>query len=134
MNYLKPWTLTGIATVCIVTLSLIPIPEDPPLEGVPFIDKWVHFVMYGGIVGAIWLDKLLHHTTCNNVVWAAGALLYATAIGGLMELIQNQTSYRSGDWIDFLADIFGAVLATLICIPLYKFCAQHLLKKDNLSC
>lgn len=134
MNYFRKWTLTAIATLCIVTLSLIPIPDDPPLEGVPFIDKWVHFVMYGGIVGAIWFDKLLYHSPCNIAAWAVSAFLYATAIGGLMELIQNQTSYRSGDWIDFLADIFGAALGTLICLPLYKFCAQSLLKKDNLLC
>ena len=114
----KQWLWTTLATACIIILSLSPIPDNPPMEDVPFIDKWVHFVMYGGLACAAWLDRQLKHLHTNRWVFALTTFLYATAIGGLMELLQSLTTYRSGEWLDFYADTFGALLATAICLPL----------------
>lgn len=94
-----------VATLCIAVLSLAPIPEKAPLSDVPFIDKWVHFVMYGGVTLAMWIDRR------GRFSWWSVA--WPVALGGLMELSQACTTYRSGDWLDFWADAFGVLLATL---------------------
>ena len=135
MHYtlVRRWLYTTLATAAILILSLAPIPDNPPLGDVPFIDKWVHFVMYGALVSAAWLDRKTaqpqnrkakrpqNHITAklqNRITFALLALLYAIAIGALTEVLQSLTPYRNGDWIDFLADCFGSLLATLLCLPL----------------
>jgi hypothetical protein len=47
---------TTIISLVVIVLSVIPIPEVPQLDGVPLIDKWVHFVMYGSVAIAMWID------------------------------------------------------------------------------
>ena len=128
---MKKIPFTIFTSLAIVVLSLAPLPDNPPLESVPFIDKWVHFVMYGGLVLACWLDCRLYRTERGygsdeksksgttadmgrNVRHVFVFFLYASFLGGLMELAQSLTSYRSGDIVDFYADVFGAGLMGLI--------------------
>ncbi len=103
--------LTLLVTVIIITLSTIPIPEEAPLSDVPLIDKWVHMVMYGGLVFVMWFDRVVRSD--KKIGWKnyLFMFLYATLLGGLMELVQAYlTTCRSGDWIDFEADAIGAAL------------------------
>jgi len=116
---LKQWPWATLCTLAVTILSIIPIPDNPPLEGVPFIDKWVHFVMYGGIVCALWLDHW-RQKRAAGAIFILCTLLFTALIGGLMEIVQSYTTYRSGDWIDFYADVFGALLATPLCMVLYR--------------
>lgn len=119
----KEYIWTTLVTVGIVVLSTIPIPENPPLEDVPLIDKWVHMVMYGGLVFVMWIDHAVRNK--RTFSWAARIImvLYAIALGGAMELVQAYlTTCRSGDWIDFEADAVGALICKLICVGLnWKF-------------
>ena len=115
----KEYIWTTLVTVGIVVLSTIPIPENPPLEDVPLIDKWVHMVMYGGLVFVMWIDHAVRNK--RTFSWAARIImvLYAIALGGAMELVQAYlTTCRSGDWIDFEADAVGALLGLLRCAGL----------------
>ena len=115
----KEYIWTTLVTVGIVVLSTIPIPENPPLEDVPLIDKWVHMVMYGGLVFVMWIDHAVRNK--RTFSWAARIImvLYAIALGGAMELVQAYlTTCRSGDWIDFEADAVGALLGLLLCAGL----------------
>lgn len=115
----KEYIWTTLVTVGIVVLSTIPIPENPPLEDVPLIDKWVHMVMYGGLVFVMWIDHVVRNK--RTFSWAARIImvLYAIALGGAMELVQAYlTTCRSGDWIDFEADAVGALLGLLLCAGL----------------
>ena len=115
----KEYIWTTLVTVGIVVLSTIPIPENPPLEDVPLIDKWVHMVMYGGLVFMMWVDHVVRNK--RTFSWAARIImvLYAIALGGAMELVQAYlTTCRSGDWIDFEADAVGALLGLLLCAGL----------------
>ena len=117
----KEYIWTTLVTVGIVVLSTIPIPENPPLEDVPLIDKWVHMVMYGGLVFVMWTDHAVRNK--RTFSWAARIImvLYAIALGGAMELVQAYlTTCRSGDWIDFEADAIGAALGVLLCLYLNK--------------
>jgi VanZ family protein len=42
---------------------------------------------------------------------AREASLVAITLGGLLELLQSFTAYRSADWADLAADALGVVLA-----------------------
>ena len=118
---MKQYLFTIIVTVAIVVLSTIPIPENPPLGDVPLMDKWVHMVMYGGLVFVMWVDQVVRGKREFSWMVRGIMLLYAIALGGLMELVQAYlTTCRSGDWIDFEADAIGAALGVLLCLYLNK--------------
>lgn len=108
-------------TIAIVVLSLIPIPEKTPMEDIPFVDKWVHFLMYGTLTLAMWVDRggwKQKITVCTGAM----LLLLPSLLGGLMEIAQEQlTDCRSGDFIDFIADAFGAVIGLIICFILQYY-------------
>lgn len=112
MKCVKCYLLTTIATLCILVLSLVPIPEMPEMETVPLADKWAHFLMYGGLLMAVWLDWIrngVRPTMWNAVV----AVVFGVALGGLIELIQPYVM-RSCEVLDFVADSIGAVLGCLV--------------------
>ena len=120
---MKQYLFTIIVTFVIVVLSTIPIPEEAPLHDVPLIDKWVHMVMYGGLVFVMWIDHVVRAKRTFSWVVRVLMLLYSVALGGAMELVQEHlTTYRSGDLIDFEADAIGAVLGCLLCMGVnWKF-------------
>ena len=122
---MKKYPATLLSTLVLTALSLLPLPDNPPLGDVPFIDKWVHFVMYGGIVFALWFDRV--RLRCGvSTSFILFSILYAGLLGAIMEILQSCTDYRSGDWIDFYADVFGALLATPLCIIIHKlFASRH---------
>jgi len=116
----KTYKLTILISIIIIILSTIPVPEVKPLEAVPFFDKWVHFVMYGSLTCAMYLDRKLQGQD-KNIVFIVLAIIYPSLLGGLMELVQAYlTTCRSGDWLDFYADAFGTVLATILSLALWK--------------
>lgn len=134
---IKGWLWTTLATFSVTSISLIPIPENPPLEEVPLIDKWVHFIMYGGVVCATWLDLYLRtkrkthsNTSANRSTlssiqkgrWSFTLITFlcAALLGGVMELLQGLTGYRSCDMLDFVANSLGAMLGTVVCLILSK--------------
>ncbi len=107
------WSL--LATLCIVVVSVIPVPEIKDLGDVPLIDKWVHFVMYGGLSCAVWFDICRHRLKVGFWAVVCMTFLYPIFIGGAMELVQaHLTTCRSGDWLDFVANTVGVVIAVPI--------------------
>lgn len=105
----------SLAIACIIAvLSLIPVSEQTPLDDVPFIDKWVHFIMYASLSGAMWLDFKGHK---HKLSWKRFLMIFMlpSIYGGLLELAQaHLTSCRSGEWMDFYADSFGALLGAIV--------------------
>ena len=125
MKYLKLYPFTWFIFVCVMVLSLMPVPEVPELEDVPFVDKWTHIVMYFGQAGAIWLDHLrrhglrfdpmpygLHAGHVNRRHFFVGAFVLPIILGGVLEVLQEYCTggMRSGDWVDWLADSLGVLL------------------------
>lgn len=107
----KRYFWTTLVTAAIIVLSTIPIPEEAPLSDVPLIDKWVHMLMYAGLTLTIWYDHVVKNKKAINWKHYLSGFLYASLLGGLMELAQAYlTTCRSGDWIDFEADAIGAAI------------------------
>lgn len=102
----RPFTV--LVTVAIILLSLLPLPENLPLADVSLIDKWTHLVMYGGLA---WVAYLEHRRRAALPQLLLVALVFPVLLGGLLELLQEWlTTYRSGEWFDFVADAVGAGL------------------------
>lgn len=114
------YRLTIFLSLVIAVLCTIPVPEVPELSDVPFFDKWVHFVMFGALTCAMYIDRYFIRRTLPTP-FILTAFIYPSLFGGLMELIQAYcTTCRSGDWLDFYADTFGAFLATILSLSLWK--------------
>ena len=113
---------TLLVSLAVIVLSTIPIPETP-MDGVPFIDKWVHFVMYGGVSVAMWFDLyFVRKERSLSAKFNVAVLTYPVILGGLMELVQEYlTTYRNGDFLDFWADWFGAILGNVISVLIFLY-------------
>ena len=72
--------------------------------------------MYASLSVAIWMDRrLICRRVMRPLLWVF-LFVYPSVMGGLMELVQAYlTTCRSGDWVDFYADMFGALLGLIVC-------------------
>jgi VanZ family protein len=85
--------------------------------------------MYAGLSGMLWLEFLLNYRRKALPIRHAliGAVVSPILFGGLIEIGQEYlTSYRGGEWVDFLADIGGVMLGSLIA---WYFLRPWILKK-----
>ena len=85
-----------------------------PLKSLPgpdfeYADKVWHAAAFGGLSGLV--CRAFKHWGRAPLLAARDAALLAAALGGLLEVLQAFTSYRSADVLDFVADSFGILLA-----------------------
>ena len=115
MTQIRNYKYSILVALAIIILSTIPVPEVKPLEEVPLIDKWVHFLMYADLSASMWLDRKLLHLPISASYFIL-MLLLPSLLGGLLELVQAYlTTCRSGEWLDAVADAIGAVIGTVVC-------------------
>ena len=123
LYYLKKYPFSIFIILTVLYLSFFRPPSiDAPL--IPHFDKIAHFCMYGGLSGMLWLEFLRNHRYSKSTsllhAWI-GAVFCPIALSGGIELAQEYlTSYRGGDWADFLANICGVMTATLIAYYLLR--------------
>jgi VanZ family protein len=81
-------------------------------------DKLAHALMFLGVSGVIFFDDTRYFrqtTTLRRIFF--GSFLFPVFFGGIIEIGQEYaTSYRSGDWVDFLFDVMGIAAGFLICL------------------
>ena len=120
-RFIRRYPLSLLCIVLIAVLSLTPFFPETPLDGVEFIDKWTHLVMYGSTCSVIWWEHLRAHAVPDYRRLLLFAVAGMVALGGLMELMQAYcTTTRSGEWLDFLADSLGVLAGTLVGLVLTK--------------
>jgi VanZ family protein len=122
VRFVRKYPLSLFCILLIWVLSLTPFFPETPFDHVEFIDKWTHFVMYGGTCSVIWFEYLRHHKV---IEWRKVVLLAVVGmilLGGLIELLQAYcTTTRSGEWLDFFADSIGVLLGTAIGLLMKAF-------------
>ena len=114
IKYLRRYPLSIILIVCIVLLSLLPIPDVKMAEDIPSADKWTHMLMYGTMTAVLWIEHLRAGRFLSP---AKVCLLFLApvAMGGLLELAQAYlTTCRSGEWLDFVANTIGVCIGTAV--------------------
>ena len=114
-QYIRKYPFSVICISLVWILSLFPFFPETPLDHVKFIDKWVHFIMYGGTCLVIWLEYVIKHGSPDYEKLFFWAWLAPVMMGGVLELMQAYcTTTRNGDWLDFAANSTGVTLAGII--------------------
>ena len=112
-----PFTLLCVGAVWYLSLYRV---TPPPVHLFSWFDKLVHFCMYAGISTLTWAEYGRCHTTAETRPVLLGAVLAPILMGGLVELAQAYlTTYRTGDWFDFLANALGVLAASALCTAIY---------------
>ena len=115
-----PFSLICIALIWL--LSLTPFFPETPLDNVMFIDKWAHFVMYGGTCGVLWIEYLRQHERPDYKKLFFWAWVAPILMSGVIELLQEYcTETRNGDWIDLTANAIGVTLGAVFGLIVLKF-------------
>ena len=88
------------------------------------LDKVAHLLMYATFT-FLCLWGYRKQFISNGIAYQHKALLLATAIsiayGGVTEMIQEYlVPSRTGDWVDFLADIAGTLVGATIFYLFYR--------------
>lgn len=127
---MKRYFLSVLATIAIVVISIMPLPEVK-IENVPLLDKWVHFIMYGGLCCVYWFDFFRNwHRKDEYSKWFLWIVLFPIVLGGVMELWQKYlTTCRNGDWIDFIANSVGVFLAIPLGLFVIRGIANRFMRK-----
>ena len=115
-HLVKRYPFSDVFILAIWILSLVPFFPETPLDNVRFIDKWVHFVMYGGTFTTLWIEYTVKHNKPDYEKLFFWAWLMPIIMSGIIELLQEYCTggHRSGDWLDFAANATGVTIAALI--------------------
>lgn len=115
MKSIRKYPVSLFLIAAIWTVCLIPIPETP-LNDVPMMDKWTHFVMFGVLSLCIISEYVYRHRKPKGWNVALVGMLLPFAMGGMIELAQAYCTggNRSGDIMDWLADGIGVLIGAAI--------------------
>jgi VanZ family protein len=112
LRYARRWRIAGILLLAIVLAgALVPADwfwsEGP--DSLHFItDKWVHGLTFA--VLALWFSgQYARHSYWRLITGLV-------AFGLLIEATQRMVSYRTADWMDFLADLIGLAIGMAIAL------------------
>ena len=125
-SLLRKFPMAIAMTIFILVVSLIPIPETP-LSGITLIDKWTHIGLYT-VLGMIVAHEYFHnHKPVTPKRYVSWCMVTTIALGGGIELLQAYCTNgnRSGEWLDFIADIIGCTIALAIGTLLVRFLSKQ---------
>ena len=102
------------------TLSSNPT-SDVSLMLFPDADKLIHAIMFGGFTGAILFDLYRSGKELRRGVIVCVAL--GVALFGVLDECAQAilTVERSGDVLDWLADVGGIIIASLVAPPVIRY-------------
>ncbi|MBS5550759.1 MAG: VanZ family protein [Bacteroides sp.] len=125
-QYIKNYPISLLIVIIIGYLSFFSPPKTD-LNEIPYLDKVVHICMYGGLSTLLWIEYLLRHRTPDMRHLVAGAIISPIVMSGGIEILQTTcTSTRSGDWLDFIANCTGVIIASLLGHYLWRpFIQKH---------
>ena len=107
------WTPSVAWTALILALTSIPGP-DVPQVGPAWIDKVMHFSLYG-VLGFLVTRALLRGPGAGRLGWLVWRALPPVALfAALDEIHQLWIPGRDADPHDWLADVCGAAIAILL--------------------
>lgn len=119
MRYLP----TILIVIAIGYLSLAPQTEVIPNEVVNEfnIDKVFHGLAYMVLALVMYFDYSRQGKRRSRV-FAIISAVSATLYGGAIELVQKYlTTYRTGNWYDWLGDAIGAIIALIVLLLLIRY-------------
>ena len=133
VTFIRRYLLTLLTLVVILCLKFYKPPYIKRTNMIIEIDKLVHLVMYFTLCTVFWYENF-KVTLKPKMLWMVLlAVVIPTLFSGLMEYFQYRlTSYRTGDFDDFVYNTIGVLLAALFSLtvtrPLMKWRSK---KKGN---
>lgn len=128
MKPLANYPLTLIIAAAIIVASLIPTRELPETD-IELADKYAHTLMYFVMALTLWWEHSRKTTSAPSASFIILSVVLPASLGILLELAQTYlTTYRSGDYLDALANALGAIIALPIGLLLTY---RRNRKKDN---
>jgi len=122
INLLKKYWLSTLVVVAIFILCFMKTSSLPKIPVRDF-DKAVHSIMFLGLAGVIFFDNtryLRFPISKMRIFWST--FIFPIALGGLIEILQaDLTTYRTGDWFDFLFDVIGGLIGWGIALLINRF-------------
>ncbi len=118
---------TIVVLIIVLLLSLLPIDATPKVKlyNIQHLDKFVHFFMYF-FLSITSLTDIKKNRTSTNKKLILLILFSIILLSGIIELIQeNYILERSGSWFDFLANITGVGIGTLMFFRKIIFAEPH---------
>jgi len=112
-----------LALACMFWLGLTPL-KSLPGPDFEFADKVWHFIAFGGLAGLF--ARAFSYFGHAPLLAAGEATALSVALGGLLEVLQSFTRYRSADFADLLADALGALAAYVVLRALSLAAARDL--------
>lgn len=109
--------LWWIVVFWLCTMSNDQVPK-PGLQ-LPHIDKIVHAILFGGIAYLCYFKLTLTTTKPTRTIKII-ALGIAIVYGTVIEIIQPIYFARGREWMDLIADGFGALLAIILATPITR--------------
>lgn len=104
LKHPRVWFVIGLAWTAIIVYGCF-APSQPNV-GVDGFDKVLHFGAFAGL--ALWFGSIYE----KKRHWRIAQIL--ALLGVLIEIGQDQVSYRSSDFYDFLADVAGITVGILL--------------------
>lgn len=115
-------TIVVILVILYGTMASHPVMADD-LPPIPYLDKLIHAIMMGGLLGAFVFDWQRAHRSKRipkSLLWKALACVALFSVAD--EIAQGMLGNgRSSDPLDFVADIVGATCAVYLAPPAVRY-------------
>lgn len=120
---LKRYLLTLLTLIVVLYLTFFKpfgyIPEDKVVG----LDKAAHFIMYFTLCAVFWFETFRLTLRPKPFLMAMLAVVIPVVFSGVMEYLQYLlTSYRTGDFDDFVYNTIGVLVALLFSLFITRPC------------
>ena len=120
---LKRYLLTLLTLIVVLYLTFFKpfgyIPEDKVVG----LDKAAHFIMYFTLCAVFWFETFKLTLKPKPFLMAMLAVVIPVVFSGVMEYLQYLlTSYRTGDFDDFVYNTIGVLVALLFSLFITRPC------------
>ena len=120
---LKRYLLTLLTLIVVLYLTFFKpfgyIPEDKVVG----LDKAAHFIMYFTLCAVFWFETYKLTLRPKPLLMAMLAVVIPILFSGVMEYLQYLlTSYRNGDFDDFVYNTIGVLVALLFSLFITRPC------------
>lgn len=114
ITLIKRYKLTLMTLLLILCLTFYKPTNLGRTSTIVGIDKAVHFIMYSTLCAVFWFENFRLPNVPKLRCLLFYAVLLPIVLGGLLEYLQSiLTSYRDGDFDDFLFNTAGVLFAAL---------------------
>ena len=120
----KRWIATALVLLLILYLTLVPRPLPNTNIEIPGLDKLAHAIMFGVLAFVTSIDMARRNrndirTLSNSTIIYISVIV--AFVGLLIEILQQLMQLgRGGDLLDFIADIIGVIIASIITVNFLK--------------